>query len=113
LALQGKSTTVLNVKDNVNAAIMKPDRWVTRLELHELDCFETLNNFVVVSGEELEPQVIDIMKEHLMELKSNLQLTFQTRTVTWNGFEIPLKLMILNYHQVKKRVLLTSSEIER
>jgi regulator of RNase E activity RraB len=76
LALQGKSTTEFNVQDKVNAAIMKIGRWVTRLDRYELDTFKTLNHFVVVSGEELEPQVIDMMKEHLMGLKSNFHSYF-------------------------------------
>jgi hypothetical protein len=75
-ALQGKSTTVFNVQDKVNVAIMKIDRCVTRLDRYELDIFETLNDFVIASGEELEPQVIDIMKEHLMGLKSNFHTSF-------------------------------------
>jgi hypothetical protein len=75
-ALQGKSTTVFNVHDKVNAAIMKIDRWVTRLDRYELNTSETLNDCVVASGDKLEPQVIDIKKEHLMEMKSNFHAYF-------------------------------------
>lgn len=31
---------------------------------------------------------------------------FQTWTLTWNGFEIPLHLVILTYHQMKKAIWL-------
>jgi hypothetical protein len=66
LPLQGKSVTVLNVQDKVNAAIMKTDRWVTLLDIiTNRTLSKPLMTFVVASGEELEPQVTDIMKEHL------------------------------------------------
>jgi hypothetical protein len=35
--------------------------WVTRLDRYELDTFETLNDFVIASGEEVEPEVMDMM----------------------------------------------------
>jgi hypothetical protein len=61
LPLQGKSITVLNVQDKVNAAIMKTDWWVTLLDIiTNRTLSKPLMTFVVASGEELEPQVIDI-----------------------------------------------------
>jgi hypothetical protein len=44
-------------------------RWVTRLDCHELDTFET-ENVAVASGEDIAIQVPDAMKEHLKALKN-------------------------------------------
>jgi hypothetical protein len=71
-----------------------------------LDTFKTLNDSVTDSDEKLISQVTDMIKEHQMGLKMNFRAYFQMWTLTWNGFENPLNLIISVYHQVKKIALL-------
>ncbi|CAM4388086.1 unnamed protein product [Caretta caretta] len=64
--------SIFHVQDKVNAMVTKLKLWHKRLSRHELDSFPSLHDLVINSTNELDNDVLQIMKQHLESLRTDL-----------------------------------------
>ena len=88
LSLQGKNVTVFTAQDKIVSLSRKLRFWASCAENNNVDCFQTLNDFIIETECVLDENVCSEIVNHIRDLEANLVKYFPLSMNKIVGFEI-------------------------